>query len=518
MKKIICVFALYLGIAFAPEMSSAQGVLGRLSERLDQLEADMKNLSAQQRTLQRLQRQLQNGQVPVVSGDLKAEVDVLQKKVDGLVTSQKASDAVIDRVAELESGRIDVVGLVKMNEGLTTEVADLRQQIQSVVSIQNKKQEQSNSQIKIGGQIRPRFEARNVGVDNYNMATTMRARTHVEAKLQKDVRVFVQLQDVRTWGEETNTLGDFRADNFDLHQGYIELKNMHASSVSMRMGRQAIALGGQRLIGAVEWTQQGRVFDGLRLTTATQGGRVDLIGLKLAEASVATVNNDAYLFGVYGQITQPKDVDIELYGLYNRVEGVAKTSQFTLGSRLLGKSANWDYRLEASYQTGKRAGRDVEAYMLGGRMGVTFAQGKSKITLWYDYLSGDDDLTDTKIKVFDTLFATNHKFYGFADLFLNIPVHTAERGLHTAALKMMFKPRQNISLGIDLHTFWLAQQTGISSKRLADEADVTLRYQYSPNVSFVGGYSYVIARDGFAQIGRFTKDIGFGYLMTNVVF
>lgn len=57
------------------------------------------------------------------------------------------------------------------------------------------------------------------------------------------------------------------------------------------------------------------------------------------------------------------------------------------------------------------------------------------MTLWYDHLSGDDDPSDGTVRVFDTLFATNHKFYGLADYFLNIPVQTVGRGLQDLALK-----------------------------------------------------------------------------------
>ena len=44
--------------------------------------------------------------------------------------------------------------------------------------------------------------------------------------LPKNLSAFVQIQDVRLWGSESNTLGDFSADGLDLHQGSasIELK------------------------------------------------------------------------------------------------------------------------------------------------------------------------------------------------------------------------------------------------------------------------------------------------------
>ena len=50
------------------------------------------------------------------------------------------------------------------------------------------------------------------------------------------------------------------------------------------------------------------------------------------------------------------------------------------------------------------------------------------------------------MKVFDTLFTTNHKFYGLADLFLNIPLQTDGRGLQDLAVKWHYTPMPKLPL------------------------------------------------------------------------
>lgn len=499
---------------------AAQGVLSKLNERLEKLESKLQeNEATQQRALQRLQRQIAGGSGGTEnSGALEALVQKMSKRLDTVQAEVTVGKDLVARVDQLENVAEKVEGLPAKNDKLVQVVSDLRGVIEELVVAQAKPKDHEDIKVKIGGQIRPRFEARDAGIDDYDLATTMRVRTHVDAKLSTDARVFIQVQDVRAWGEETHTLNDFRADNFDLHQGYFEIEHFKNTTLSMRVGRQALSLGGQRLIGAVDWAQQGRAFDGVRLTATPNGGKIDLVGMKLAEASLAHVVYDAYLFGAYAQITQPKNVNIDFYGFYNRAKGNLKTDQFTFGGRLAGNQARWNYRFEGAFQTGKRNGDDVKAYMIGGRIGAVFGGGRSAVTLWYDYLSGDDDLHDHKTKVFDTLFATNHKFYGFADLFLDIPAHTAGRGLQDVALKMMFKPITSVSLGIDVHAFFLAKKAGLTARELGQEIDLTMTYRYSSEIAFVGGYSYVIARDGLAQIGRLTKDLGFGYVMTNVAF
>ena len=75
---------------------------------------------------------------------------------------------------------------------------------------------------------------------------------------------------------------------------------------SLKIGRQMVALGGQRLIGAVEWTQQGRVFDGLQLLLAPSWGQVNLTAIQVAESDSTSGQfaDDAYLTGAYATLDQ----------------------------------------------------------------------------------------------------------------------------------------------------------------------------------------------------------------------
>jgi len=155
--------------------------------------------------------------------------------------------------------------------------------------------------------------------------------------------------------------------------------------------------------------------------------------------------------------------------------------------------------------------------MLGGRVGLKL-NDKAKLTLWGDWLSGDDDTSDGDVKVFNTLFATNHKFYGFADLFLNIPAHTNGQGLIDIAAKLSLTPRKGLGLGVDLHSFRLAEKRALGSARLGEELDVTVSYKYSKQATIVFGGAYVFQKDALGAIGRLSDDMKWAYVMTNVVF
>lgn len=374
----------------------------------------------------------------------------------------------------------------------------------------------AEAQVTFGGQLRPRSEIRDPVDGGTEAFTSMRTRLHLSSALGPDISAFVQVQDVRFWGEELSTLGDFDADAFDLHQAWVEFGHEGASPLWLRVGRQEVKFGGERLVGAVDWTQQARAFDGVRGAVQAERFRLDVIGFQLAEEASSTFDADASFIGGYGVWDAGKGRALDLYALYDRDEGLVDRDRTTLGLRYHADSGPWSYRLEGSWQTGEQGDDDIEAYMLGGRIGRTVAGGNASVTLWYDLLSGDEDPADSEIGTFSTLFATNHKFYGFADLFLDIPVATAGRGLQDLAVKTWLDVSDDVRLSLDFHEFLATEDRGLSTRRFGEELDLTATWSFRPDVTFTGGLSYIVQGDAFMEIGRLAEDMFWSYLMLNV--
>lgn len=373
----------------------------------------------------------------------------------------------------------------------------------------------SAQRVEFQGQIRPRYEYRDPSGDGRDDFISMRVRAGLSAALADDVSVFVQLQDVRLWGEETHPLRDFRADNFDLHQGYVTVSDIAGGPLAVRVGRQETVLAEERLLGAVDWTQQAQAFDGLRLMAEPEGFRLDAFAFKTGE-DTSDSEDSGWFFGGQGTVSVG-DGGLDLYGFFERSRGTAPTNQATAGARFAFTQGALDARVEGSYQFGDRAGEDVAAYMLGARAGLRLGD-RATVTLWYDYLSGDDDPDDDEVGVFSTLYATNHKFYGFADLFLNIPAHTQGRGLQDMAIKGSVTATNRLSLALDVHSFRVAEQGTLADAHLGDEVDFTLRHRLRRPLMLIGGVSYVMQDDAWADIGRLDEDMFFGYVMVNVSF
>ena len=377
---------------------------------------------------------------------------------------------------------------------------------------------QESTQVTFGGQVRPRLESRTPIDGSWNSFTSMRVRAALEARLEGGVRVFIQLQDVRFFGEETNTLSDYRADNFDLHQGFVEVADVPSLGGTLKVGRQEMAFGEQRLVGSVNWTQQGRSFDGVRYSTKAMGElKIDVFAMKLRETTSSTQEWESSFAGAYGTLPLGETGSMDLFGFLTTDARDENGGEVTLGGLWRGRAGPVDLRLEGSIQSGERNGTGVSAFMAGARAGFRVHESVTA-TLWYDYLSGDENPADDETGVFNTLFATNHAFYGLADYFLNIPVHTGGLGLKDAAVKFAFDLSPKAGLKLDLHNFQSAEEGDLSTQSLANEVDFTLTYKLSSSLTLMGGYSYVQAKDGIKELERLSENAQWAYLMLNAAF
>jgi len=77
---------------------------------------------------------------------------------------------------------------------------------------------------------------------------------------------------------------------------------------------------------------------------------------------------------------------------------------------------------------------------------------------------------------FDTLYATNHKFYGELDLFLSIPGHTANLGLVDVGAGLAAAPAPWLKASLDYHDFRAVEADGAGEKRFGAELDAKLAF------------------------------------------
>lgn len=343
--------------------------------------------------------------------------------------------------------------------------------------------------------------------DDYVLNQT---RLWADADVNEHLRVFIQLQDARTFGAEGQTVG-YAADSgsaggensiLDLHQGYFDLKKLFDLPLTVRVGRQEIVWGDHRVIGNFVWSNVGRVFDAGRFMWDTDTIHAEVIAAKIDEdgyllsgagtgnqkVATSSGSSDENMYaaqlafkklvpsallelmyicksdqddtgaGIAGTgYGTPKVGAIDTYG--ERTSGAGDPVNIhDFGVRIDGKVPNLDaidYTIESHVQVGNYGTKDQEAWAFAGKTGYTFKNvaWTPRIGFEYDYASGDSDPTDATHETFDNLYPTNHwqGIYGFADL-------VSWQNMHDFRAQVKVSPTKKLTAQVDYHYFMLAEE------------------------------------------------------------
>jgi hypothetical protein len=382
--------------------------------------------------------------------------------------------------------------------------------------------QQLPSSLDIGGQIRERsqLDAKNVDPDASTVDFhELRTRLHLGFAPTDRIEAFIQIQDSRRFGAGSGTLAP-PTNTIDLHQAYFKVNDLFGAPLALKIGRQEIAYGNQRLIGSVGWHPRGRTFDGGVLAYETETASVDLFAARLANrfpvpgAGAGSEN----LLGVYSSWAVAAAQTLEVFAILdNDTEDVNddnRLTRFTPGVTLKGSLSQVSYALEGAYQTGTMQGASIGASLLSATADYSFG-GSSAPSLGAGYtrLSGDADPTDDELGTFNTLFATNHKFYGYMDYFLSIPAD-APQGLQDIHVDTSVRVSEAVGVSAKFHHFTqTAAPTGGSTEAYGQEVDLTLSYQFADPMSVTVGTSTFFPSDAMAPDGDTAY---WAYVMTTV--
>lgn len=175
-------------------------------------------------------------------------------------------------------------------------------------------QSASKAQFSLIGQLRTRTELRN-GVGNLPVKgapmaafTSQRARLTFGYKWDR-ITFGLAIQDVRVWGQDASTISNADGNKLMVHEAWADVVFLNRDDstiatkaidyLSLKIGRQELVYDDVRLLGNLDWLQQGRRFDAALLKAQHKGWALDL-GLGFNQ------NTDA--FGVAGTYYTPANV------------------------------------------------------------------------------------------------------------------------------------------------------------------------------------------------------------------
>ncbi len=276
------------------------------------------------------------------------------------------------------------------------------------------------------------------------------------------LRVFGEMQDAREAGGPHPSAG--LKDSLDLRQAWVNL-GTEKGIWDVRAGRQMLAFGAERVVGAGEWGNTARVFDAVKLGLHHGVDRLDVFAASVVRNDVVDWDHHQDgddLHGAYASLRSLlPNVSLEPYLLYRTSpsftagDGAAGPyDSWTYGFRAAGSGLErWAYEAEVTGQRGEIGANRLAAWAFTavGRRMWNAARWKPSAEAEYSFASGDRRTGDGVINTLDQLYPTNHGKYGITD-------QVGRRNMKDLRAGVQLHPWRRVSVKTEGHSFWLANR------------------------------------------------------------
>jgi len=285
----------------------------------------------------------------------------------------------------------------------------------------------------VSADLRERYQS----FDNFNFDSAVNnnrweldSRLFLKAKgdFGNGLSVFLQPQAVLIQNHATAS-GNFS--QADLLQAYVQYQQ---GELGVRLGRQQLVYGDQRLLGHLGWKDVARTFDGVKAMYKADNVAFDVFAVHPADITNMTPTTaqpqgqslisweDRTLIGGYGTYIIAPKTGVDAYFInwkHGQQAAVGKGRNInTYGLRGFGKWGAIDATAEAVFQSGDWANnvkQSASAYAV--KAGYSFDAWKTRLGIEYDFSPGDNKQNAATHKSFVFPFHTNHAHYGEMDRF-----------------------------------------------------------------------------------------------------
>ncbi len=379
----------------------------------------------------------------------------------------------------------------------------------------------AQAQFTLDGEFRPRTEYRHgygsIIPDATDAGFGISTRIRLNAGYQVDAyKFYVSFQDVMVWGENRQILPNDQNNSFAVFQAWAEI-NL-GEGFSTKLGRQVLSYDDQRIMGGLDWAQQGRNHDAA-LIKYKKGKFIADFGLAFNQdysnpagfVSTGTGYNTSgffsyktmqylYLKQAWNNFTGSLlllNNGFQKFDTNNNPDGVNGIQ--TLGTHLNYKKNKLGIATNAFLQLGDNIDG---AYLLG--LDLTYkASDKVSLGAGLEIISGNDATTpDTE--AFFPLYGTNHKFNGFMDYFF-VGNHANSIGLFDVHVSANFKLSDTSSLLVKVLNFSGEQDLPSGEKSLGTELDLVFSKAFK-GYALKLGYSHMFASDGMYELKGVTEN------------
>jgi hypothetical protein len=396
--------------------------------------------------------------------------------------------------------------------------------------------------LRVRGEFRERFEGfSNAGFvggreDAYALS---RFRFNATVTPSPVLSFQVQAQDARVADKTIGPTGAPFKGTFDLRMAFADIGSAKGPVV-VRVGRQELVYGEQRLLGHVSWLNTARTFDGVKAMVKGKKISVDAFAtslVRIMDREFDKSGNGNMFLGAYASTgaVVPKST-LEPYAFFRGDRNIRTETGTTGGLRVVTLGARWvgrlpaglDYGIEMAAQTGSVGSDTVRAWGGHWQLRETFpVRTKVVLTAEYNYGSGDQDPADGTRGTFDQLYPTPHDKYGLADQF-------GWKNLHHVRAGFDITPVKGWPVTTNYHTWWLAEaRDGLYAassalflrapagaavnRHIGHEIDVQIARTITPQLQVAGGYAHIFTGPFLKQVTP-GKSYSAPYVMATYVF
>lgn len=356
-----------------------------------------------------------------------------------------------------------------------------------------------------------------------------RALPYADLRVGQSLRLFGQLIMADAVGK-LDPLAPPDADRIDLMQGFADLNApLGEAQGTLRVGRQMLAYGSERLISIRYGANVPRAFDAVKGIVTAGPWRVDAFYGRPVQPTPDLFDDgrDAKrtAWGLYA--TRPLDLghlgfegggsaglDAYYIGYRNRRAGFdagrANELRHTIGLRSFGKAAGWDWNWEAMGQFGRFGSGSIRAWSFATDSGYRFTDLplQPRLGLKANIASGDGNPRDDRLETFNPLFPRAKYFgeltpigpYNLMNLHPSLDLALSDDfSLSASAIAFW---RESLDDGVyDLTGGLLRSGAASKARYVGTQGELVL--SYSSGRSFEGLVSYSLFRPG-----PFLKDSG----------
>lgn len=325
--------------------------------------------------------------------------------------------------------------------------------------------------------------------------------------------VTLQGQDSRIFFKSNPQGQDPYTNRTDLRLAFTDLGRDGQGPVLLRVGRQELAYGDERVVGAANWGNVARAFDAAKLVLRRGPWQLDLVSAAVVVPQVRGLSHHLpgnNLHFAYGRWKGPlPGLTVEPYFLWrvgqgtgDALQGILRQDRRVAGVRVAGRpAARWDYTTEWLMQRGEATGRafgpeSIHAFAQHTvvRRAFDHPAWKPRLLAEFNYASGDATPGDGRAGTFDQLYPTPHEKYGLAD-------QVGWQNVQHVSGGVELTPRPHLLLRFLAHDWHLAQArdglyaaggalvfrdlSGRSGRHIGEEVDLIAQYNW--RVHYVGG-------------------------------